>query len=382
MRHLSEGVLRRMYDDPDAMGVEERSHFATCPGCQDRFQRVSDDARQVRAAFDVGPAPTDPRHAFAQMQARLHGAPRKRRAPRLRLSPAARLGWRKPVLATVLAAGLAAVLTFTPLAASLRQLLQPNQVQPISLSQQDMDSLQPLGGYGTVTWQQKPARQQVASASAAAQASGLPQLQPSNLPKSVAGLPTTYYTTNQANGSFTFSEAKAREAAQRAGKSAPAFPSGVDGSTLVVQSGPGEAVVYADQSKLQQAEKQRGGTPEQALQQVGSVFVVGQMRAPSLSSTGVTVAQLKQTLLAQPGLTPQAQRAIQALDSPSGTLPIPVPANQAQSSPVTVQGVQGQAFGDNTGLGAGVVWIKNGVVYVVGGTVSQAEALAVAQNLR
>ena len=69
MRHLSEGVLRRMYDDPDAMGVEERSHFATCPGCQDRFQGVSDDARQVRAAFDVGPAPTDPHHAFAQVQA-------------------------------------------------------------------------------------------------------------------------------------------------------------------------------------------------------------------------------------------------------------------------------------------------------------------------
>ena len=382
MRHLSEGVLRRMYDDPDAMGVDERSHFATCPGCQDRFQRVSDDARQVRAAFDVSPAPTDPHHALATVQARLDGARPKRRAPRLRLTPTPTLGWRKPVLASVLAAGLVAVLALTPLAANLRQLLQPNQVQPITLSQQDMDSLQPLNNYGTVTWQQKPARQQAASASAAAQASGLPTLQPSNLPKSVSGLPATYYTMNQANGSFTFSEAKAREAAQRAGKPAPAFPSGVDGSTLVVQSGPGEGVVYADQSKLQQAEKQRGGTPEQDLQQAGSVFVVGEMRAPTLSSTGVTVAQLKQTLLAQPGLTPQAQRAIQALDSPSGTLPIPVPAEQAQASPVTVQGVQGQAFGDNTGLGAGIVWIKNGVVYVVGGTVSQAEALAVAQNLR
>lgn len=382
MRHLSEGVLRRMYDDPDAMGVDERSHFATCPTCQDRFQRVGDDARQVRGAFDVGPAPTDPRHAFAQVQARLHGAPARRRTPRLRLSPPLTLGWRKPVLAAGLAATLAAVLAFTPLAASLRQLLQPNQVQPISLSQQDLDSLQPLGNYGTVTWQQKPARQQAASASAAAKTSGLPQLQPSGLPKSVSGLPTTYYTMNQANGSFTFSEAKARDAAQRAGKSAPAFPAGVDGSTLVVQSGPGQGVVYADPSKLRQAEKQRDATPAQALQQVGSVFVVGEMRTPNLSSTGVTVAQLKQTLLAQPGLTPQAQQAIQALDSPSGTLPIPVPADQAQSSPVTVQGVQGQAFGDNTGLGAGIVWIKNGVVYVVGGTVSQAEALAVAQNLR
>jgi hypothetical protein len=385
MRHLSEGVLRRMYDDPDAMGTDERAHFASCPACQHRFQRVGDDARQVRAAFEVTPVPADPHAAFARVQARLHDAPARHRAPRVPAAlrrPLSGLGWRKPALATGLAAALAAVLTLTPLAANLQQLLQPNQVQPISLSQQDLDSLHPLGSYGTVTWQQKPERHQAASAAAAAQATGLPQLQPSNLPKSVAGLPAAYYTMNQANGSFTFSEAKARQAAQQAGKPAPAFPSGVDGSTLVLQTGPGEGVVYGDQSKLQQAQKQRGQSSEGALQQAGPVFAVGEMRVPTLSSTGVTVAQLKQTLLAQPGLTPQAQRAIQALDSPSGTLPIPIPADQAQARPVTVQGVQGQAFGDDTGLGAGVVWIKDGVVHLVGGTVSQAEVLAVAQNLR
>src|SRR5204863_856249 len=100
-------------------------------------------------------------------RAQLNGAPPRRRAPRVPValtSPLSSLGWRKPVLATGLAAALAAVLTFTPLAANLQQLLQPNQVQPISLSQQDLDSLHPLGTYGTVTWQQKPERQQVASA--------------------------------------------------------------------------------------------------------------------------------------------------------------------------------------------------------------------------
>jgi hypothetical protein len=371
-----------MYDDPNAIDVEQRTHFAGCASCQARFSTVSDDARQVRAALDVAPAPVDPHQALAALEARVRTPARAGSRSPVRRPALPRLGWRKPALAAVLAAGLVGVLAFTSLAADLHELLQPKQVQPVALSQQDLESLQPLNTYGTVTWQQKPARQEVGSASAAAQASGLPQLQPSSLPKSVSGLPATHYTMNQANGSFTFSEAKARQAAQKAGKTPPTFPSGVDGSSLVIQSGPGEGVVYADQSRLKQAQQQRDQSSEQALQQVGSALAVGEMRTPTLSSAGVTVAQLKQTLLAQPGLTPQAQQAIQALDAPSGTLPIPIPADQAQAHPVTVHGVQGQALGDNTGLGAAVVWIKGGVVYVVGGTVSQADALAVAGTLR
>ena len=103
MRHLSEGVLRRMYDDPDAMGTDERAHFAACPTCQDRFQRVGDDARQVRAALDVTPVPADPHDALARLRAQLNGAPPRRRAPRVPValtSPLSSLGWRKPVLAT------------------------------------------------------------------------------------------------------------------------------------------------------------------------------------------------------------------------------------------------------------------------------------------
>jgi len=46
-----------------------------------------------------------------------------------------------------------------------------------------------------------------------------------------------------------------------------------------------------------------------------------------------------------------------------------------------VQGVDGIALGDNTGVGAGVIWIKNGVVYGVVGTIKQSDALTVANQL-
>jgi hypothetical protein len=44
--------------------------------------------------------------------------------------------------------------------------------------------------------------------------------------------------------------------------------------------------------------------------------------------------------------------------------------------------VDGVAVGDNTGLGAGVIWIKSGTVYGVAGTLKQDAILAIANGLK
>ena len=54
----------------------------------------------------------------------------------------------------------------------------------------------------------------------------------------------------------------------------------------------------------------------------------------------------------------------------------------ATSSKVTVQGVTGVALGDNTGVGSAVIWVKNGVVYAVAGTIKQTDAIDIANNLK
>jgi len=43
--------------------------------------------------------------------------------------------------------------------------------------------------------------------------------------------------------------------------------------------------------------------------------------------------------------------------------------------------VGGVAVGDNTGLGAGVIWIKGGLVYGVAGTLKQKAILDIANHL-
>jgi hypothetical protein len=39
------------------------------------------------------------------------------------------------------------------------------------------------------------------------------------------------------------------------------------------------------------------------------------------------------------------------------------------------------ALGDNTGVGAGVIWVKSGAVYAVIGTIKLADALDIANHL-
>jgi hypothetical protein len=58
-----------------------------------------------------------------------------------------------------------------------------------------------------------------------------------------------------------------------------------------------------------------------------------------------------------------------------------VPVQYATSSKVTVQHVQGVALGDNTGLGAAVIWIKDSNVFFVGGALKQDEILSIANQL-
>jgi hypothetical protein len=101
-----------------------------------------------------------------------------------------------------------------------------------------------------------------------------------------------------------------------------------------------------------------------------------------VSSSGASVADIKSALLAQPGLSPTLRSAISSIDNPQGNLPIPIPSGYVNSHPVKVQGVNATAFGDNTGLGSAVIWIKGGKVYGVAGTVTEDQVLAVANSLR
>jgi hypothetical protein len=239
-----------------------------------------------------------------------------------------------------------------------------------------MQALSQLADYGTYSWTTKPNFQVATSeADASAVAGGLKAPVVGNLPTGVTNN-VTYIAMSKAVATFTFSADKASAAAASHGTTLPAMPAGMDGATLTVTVGPAIGLVYGNLN--QPTSGTGGGAGDLSLPQL----VVAKTTTPTATSTQVSVKQLEDYILAQPGITPELKAAVQAIGDPSTTLLIPIPVGYATSKDVTIQGVQGVALGDNTGVGSGVVWVKDGSVYVVAGSIKQSDAIDIANNLK
>src|SRR2546426_12770744 len=105
MAHLSEGALRRLYDEPHALVERDRAHYNSCPECRERFSAIAEDVRQALALMSVPAATVDAEAALGRFKARRpDGA--SRRTPvlgRLASLGSARSlggwGWRQPAAA-------------------------------------------------------------------------------------------------------------------------------------------------------------------------------------------------------------------------------------------------------------------------------------------
>jgi hypothetical protein len=106
-----------------------------------------------------------------------------------------------------------------------------------------------------------------------------------------------------------------------------------------------------------------------------------QAPAPSVASTGASVHQILDYLLAQPGISPSLVSEIKAIGDPTSTLPIPVPIDLATAQTVSINGATGLAIGDSTFVGSGVVWEQDGMVYGVAGGMPESDILAIARSL-
>lgn len=407
MKHLSEGTLRRLEDEPEAVAWEERAHLAACGHCQAVQRQVREDARQAATLFSAPPKAVDRAAAFWRVQQLLAGEDERRQLVwNERMIVMVRNGRNrlvKPLAGVAAAAAVAGGLFLTPAgawaSANILPIFEPTHVTAVAIDPNDLQTLPSLSEYGTI---QKPQRGQMRSFTdgvAAAQAAQLPLLQPAALP---AGVPSQarYEVVPTETGSFTFSAAKAKAAAAAQGKQAPTMPADLDGTTLRVTTGNALVAVYgADNLKAagaaaeKQAQKDGAAQGDAAVrsrdltalaQSAGPVMIIGEMKAPQIttSNANVSAAQLEQYILDQPGVSPQLAQALRALGDPKYVLPIPVPVNSAAWENVTVQGVSGLAIADNTGIGGGIVWEKDGVIYGVAGTLTKSQLLAAANSLQ
>ncbi len=365
MAHISDGALRRIVDDPDAHNGADVRHLESCPACQARLESVAEDARSITSLIAAPELKVDVASAFNRVTA----APAARPRFGFRL-PVVRPGSRPMVLAFASAVAIVALLA--TVIAQDNNIFAPNTVTPVPVTLADMQSLSQLSAYGDVSWSSQPNPQIVTSAAEAESVSGLKPPTVAKLPAGVSST-VTYVAVPRAVAVFTFSKDKAAASAAQNGGTLPALPAGMDGAKLTVTVGPAVAEIFGNMK------------PPAAGSDASQIdlpqLVVAKSSAPVATSTQVTVQQLEDYLLAQPGVSAQLKAAIKAIGDPSTTLPIPVPVEYATSSKVTVQDVGGVALGDNTGVGSGVIWVKNGVVYGVVGSVKLSDALDIANHL-
>lgn len=353
LRHLSDGDLRRLHDDRFAGSNAERAHVDTCERCRTRQATIAANAQlagRVLGAVEVSPSSTE--RAFQRVQGRLG-----ERAPASETLRRPRIGARRWAVAGVLAVTVTGGLVATAGAAGWLSIFSPTQVAPVVLTAGDISGLPDLHAYGQMHITQ-PTSRSVSGAAQAASASGLPQLTVRNVPSSVpsSSMWTVFGTTT---ATFTVTSSSA--------------PSDLQGTTITVNGGPAVLAAYG------------GGSPDAASTDTNidvPALVIGETRAPTASTNGATLQQLESWLLAQPGIPPTLAAEIRAIGEPGSTLPIPIVSGFMTSQSVTIDGVQGVLVGDSTGLGAGVVWEKDGVVYAVGGLLTQNQVLAVADSLR
>jgi hypothetical protein len=361
MRHPTEGVLRRLLDEPAGVADSDREHVAACPQCLDALAAMREDAALVGAALAIdGGADVDVPAAWLRLStaAAATGPVRAAAPPR-----ANRL---RAVLRRRAVAALAVVVVLagagTAAGNGWLQIFRTEQIAPVVFRTGDLLALPDLSTFGDVVVSGDTDLRDVPDATAAAAETGLDVPEVTTLPRGVRGEPV-YQVGGKVSATFTFSADRAAQAAAEAGETLPTPPPGLDGSRVRLVAGPGLAETWS----------QGAGVPE---------LIVARALAPKAFSSGVPFETVRDYVLSLPGLSDDVAAQLRTFAADGSTLPLPVPADQVTTSSARVDGVPATVLATRDQSFAGVVWVDDGVATVVAGALDADEVLSIAQELR
>ena len=111
-------------------------------------------------------------------------------------------------------------------------------------------------------------------------------------------------------------------------------------------------------------------------------MLVARAVAPTAESSGIPFATARDYLLSLPTLPDDVAAQLRRFSGDGRTLPVPVPSDEVESSEADVGGAPATVLSSRDGTMAAVVWVREGVVNAVAGSLSEDEVLAVARELR
>jgi hypothetical protein len=94
---------------------------------------------------------------------------------------------------------------------------------------------------------------------------------------------------------------------------------------------------------------------------------------------GPSLAEVRDALLALPGLPPETVATLRGIEDWQTTLPVPVPVGEVPWRETTVGGAPALAFGDESGIGSVVLWREGERFVGVGGMLPLSESQRLAE---
>lgn len=202
------------------------------------------------------------------------------------------------------------------------------------------------------------------SISEASRRSGFHVRVPATVPDEIRSLRSAYIQPLSVRYAFRLDAVRAR-------RRGLALPRSLRGATVTVSIGAFVQVRYG----VGRVRDRLPGTGQPTV-------VVNQLAAPVVTVRGTTLARLASWYAAQPSVDRAVSAQVRALTDPLVALPLPVRIDRERATRVPVDGVTGFAVTSLFNGSSYVVWVKDGIVYAVGGSYPLERVLAIADSLR
>ncbi len=385
--HLNDEQLRAYLDQEMAEAERLAEHLNGCGECRARAATIEARAKRVSAHLAVlepraTESPRAPQLAYVQFSQRQLASRKEGFSMRDIFSSRARPVW----IGLSVIALLAIALTLPPVQAWAGDLLALFRVQKVIVLPVDTTRLSELGGNSLLSKQvsqlfsdsiqitKEPGKpKSVTNAAAASQAAHFTVRLPSNRTDAPQ-------ITVQDSAAFNFkvNRARAQSLLDEAGFKRYQLPASLDGAVIQVDIPYGVTAAYGDCPKPDR-------DPSTPAPRPTNCIILVQMPSPSVNAPAdLDIEQLAVIGLQFIGMNEQQAREYSKTVDWTSTLVIPIPRNGATYKQISVDGVTGYLIQQTDYVPQyAIVWVKNGIIYAMGGTGMDATAgLAMANSLK